>query len=115
MPAPKGDDADSVEAWEKAHKSSLAQLEHQRLRTMNGTLLQGSLGANSWRIQNFAMENTVQRIEKEGEEIRKVVEDVNRRRKGDQEKGGETLSRLEKKWTELVSGNMQLEIGCMAM
>ncbi|ORY90898.1 Pre-mRNA-splicing factor SPF27 [Leucosporidium creatinivorum] len=115
MPAPKGEAADDVEAWEAAHRSSLAQLEHQRLRTMNGTLLQGTLGANKWKVQNFAMENTVERVDKEGEELRKVVEDVNRRRKGDQEKGGETLSRLEKKWTELVSGNMQLEIGCMAM
>lgn len=115
MPPPKGKAADDVEAWEAAHRSSLAQLEHQRLRTMNGTLLQGSLGANKWKVQNFAMENTVQRIENEGEELRKVVEDVNRRRKGDQEKGGETLTRLEKKWTELVSGNMQLEIGCLAM
>lgn len=115
MPAPKGEAADDVQAWEAAHRSSLAQLEHQRLRTLNGTLLQGSLGANKWKVQNFAMENTVQRVDKEGEELRKVVEDVNRRRKGDQEKGGETLSRLEKKWTELVSGNMQLEIGCMAM
>ena len=30
-------------------------------------------------------------------------------------KGGETLSRLERRWTELVSGNLQLEIGTMAM
>lgn len=115
MPAPTGEAASSLEAWEAAHRSSLAQLEHQRLRTVNGTLLQGTLGANKWKVHNFAMENTVQRVDKEGEEVRKVVEEVNRRRKGDQEKGGEVLSRLEKKWTELVSGNMQLEIGCMAL
>lgn len=113
MPAPTSDE--DVEAWEQAHRSSLAQLEHQRLRTLNGQLLAGTLGANSWRIQNFALENTVQRVEKEGEQLRETVEEVNRKRKGDQEKGGETLNRLEKKWTELVSGNMQLEIGCMAL
>jgi pre-mRNA-splicing factor SPF27 len=82
---------------------------------MNGQLL-GSLGGNAWRIQNFAMENTVERVEKEGEEVRKVVEEVNRERKRVQvEEGGPVLGRLEKRWTELVSGNMQLEIGCMAL
>lgn len=62
------------------------------------------------------MENTVERVEKEGEEVRKVVEEVNRERKRVQvEEGGPVLGRLEKRWTELVSGNMQLEIGCMAL
>lgn len=113
MPAPTGKDAKSVEAWERAHDSSLAQLEHQRLRSVNVSLLQGTLGANAWKIQNFSLENTNQRVEKEGEHVRKVVEDVNRRRKAEQERGGETLSKLEKRWTELVSENLQVEIGCM--
>ncbi|GAA5916414.1 hypothetical protein JCM6882_001553 [Rhodosporidiobolus microsporus] len=111
MPFPKEDEQDDVEAWERAYKSSLAQLEHQRLRTMNGQLL-NQLGANAWRVQNFALENAIQRVGNEGEEVKGVVEDVNRRRKADQEKGGETLTRLDKRWTELVSGNVQLEIGC---
>jgi hypothetical protein len=111
MPFPSEDEQDSVEAWERAYRSSLAQLEHQRLRTMNGTLLQ-QFGANKWRVENFALENAITRVEGEGEEVKGVVEDVNRRRKADQEKAGETLNRLEKRWTELVSGTLQLEIGC---
>lgn len=114
MPFPSEAEQDSLEAWEAAHRSSLAQLEHQRLRTMNGQLL-SQLGANAWRVQNFGVENAIQRIEQEGEGVRDVVEDVNRRRKAEQEKGGETLTRLDKRWTELVSGNMQLEIGCAAL
>lgn len=114
MPFPREDELDSLEAWEKAHESSLAQLEHQRLRSINGTLL-NQFGANSWRVQNFAMENAIKRTEDEGERVKTTVEDVNRRRKADQEKGGEVLNRLEKRWTELVSGNMQLEIGCFAL
>ncbi|GAA6000702.1 hypothetical protein JCM10207_004615 [Rhodosporidiobolus poonsookiae] len=114
MPFPAEEEQDDVEAWERAHRSSLAQLEHQRLRTLNGQLL-SQLGANAWRVQNFALENTIQRIENEGEGVRGVVEDVNRRRKVDQEKGGETLNRLEKRWTDLVSGTLQLEIGCSAL
>ncbi|BGP13318.1 hypothetical protein JCM10213_001495 [Rhodosporidiobolus nylandii] len=114
MPFPPQEEQDSVEAWEAAYRSSLAQLEHQRLRTMNGQLL-NQLGANAWRVQNFAVENAIKRVENEGEEVKGVVEDVNRRRKKDQEKGGETLARLEKRWTELVSGNIQLEIGCSAL
>ncbi|KAI5476652.1 hypothetical protein MNV49_007430 [Pseudohyphozyma bogoriensis] len=114
MPAPPAKEKDNVEAWQKAYDSSLAQLEHQRLRTLNGTLL-SQLGANAWRVQNFAMENTVDKVEREGEEVRKAVEEVNRDRKRSQEQGGEILSRMEKKWTELVSGNMSLEIGCMTL
>ncbi|GAA5862525.1 hypothetical protein JCM8547_002093 [Rhodosporidiobolus lusitaniae] len=114
MPFPKEADLDSLEAWEAAYRSSFAQLEHQRLRTMNGQLL-SQLGANAWRVQNFAVENAIARVEGEGKDVKEVVEDVNRRRKTDQEKGGETLNRLEKRWTELVSGNVQLEIGCSAL
>ncbi|GAA5969026.1 hypothetical protein JCM8115_000283 [Rhodotorula mucilaginosa] len=114
MPFPSEDDLDDVDAWERAYKSSLAQLEHQRLRTVNGTLLQ-QLGANKWRVENFALENAIQRVENEATESKEVVEGVNRRRKADQEKAGETLARLERRWQELVSGNMQLEIGCFAL
>lgn len=114
MPFPGEDNIDDVEAWERAYKSSLAQLEHQRLRTVNGTLLQ-QLGANKWRVENFALENAIKRVENEATESKEVVEGVNRRRKADQEKAGETLARLERRWQELVSGNMQLEIGCFAL
>ena len=55
------------------------------------------------------------RIEKEGEELRSEVEDVNRERKKSQEAGGAVLGRMEKKWTELISGNLQLEIGCITL
>lgn len=61
------------------------------------------------------MENSLNKIELLSEEIKFEVENVNRDRKLRQEKGGEDLTRLEKKWTELVSGNMQLEIGCMTL
>ncbi|KAK4052181.1 hypothetical protein OIV83_002476 [Microbotryomycetes sp. JL201] len=118
MPAPTAKQEKQLgreQAWEQAYKSSLAQLEHQRLRTINGTLLQGQLGSNNWRVSNFAMENAVERVDKQVQDTRDTVEDVNRRRKRDQEKAGETLARLERRWTELVSGNLQLEIGTMAM
>lgn len=113
LPAPVG--STSLDAWKAAHDSSLAQLEHQRLRGINGQILGSAVGANAWRIQNFSLENTLERIEKEGEELRSVVEDLNRERKRSQESGGVVLSRMEKKWTELISGNMQLEIGCMTL
>ncbi|BGP37268.1 hypothetical protein JCM10450v2_001179 [Rhodotorula kratochvilovae] len=114
MPFPGEDELDSVEAWERAHRASLAQLEHQRLRSINGTLLQ-QLGGNKWRVENFALENTIKRVGLEGEEAKTSVEEINRRRKADQEKAGETLSRLEKRWTELVSSGVQLEIGSVAL
>ena len=115
LPAPNGKAAQSVQAWKEAHHSALAQLEHQRLRLMNGQILASSVGPNSWKIQNFTLENTVERIEKEGELLRSDVEDVNRERKKSQEAGGAVLTRMEKKWTELISNNLQLEIGCITL
>lgn len=89
------------------------------MRNLNGELLGATLagqfgggtsglGSNSWRIANFVLENGVQRVEKDVEETKKSVEEVNRLRKRRQEKGGEDLNRLEKRWTELVSGNIQV-------
>ena len=115
LPAPHGKAAQSVHAWQEAHRSALAQLEHQRLRLMNGQILQSSVGSNAWKIQNFTLENTVQRIDKESEDLRAEVEDLNRERKKSQEAGGAVLTRMEKKWTELISGNIQLEIGCITL
>ncbi|SCV72518.1 BQ2448_4055 [Microbotryum intermedium] len=115
MPDPPSDQADDLEAWAAAYKSSLAQLEHQRLRTINGQLLAQPIGANAWKVHNYALENTITRVEAHVETERDRVDELNRKRKAEQEKGGEILTRLEKKWTELVSGNMQLEIGCMAL
>jgi pre-mRNA-splicing factor SPF27 len=113
LPSPTSESA-SLSEWESAHSSSLAQLEHTRLRLLNTQLLT-SLGPNAWRIQNFSLETTVAHIEAEAEESRKEVEKVNRERKRMQESGGVVLGRMEKKWTELISGNIQLEIGCLAM
>ncbi|KAM0755162.1 breast carcinoma amplified sequence 2 [Meredithblackwellia eburnea MCA 4105] len=115
MLAPTGEGAHSVSSWQGAHDNSLAQLEHQRLRSLNVTLLSGTLGANAWKVNNFDLENSVKRVEGELEETRRGVEEVNRMRKVRQETGGEALTRMENKWTELVSGNIQLEIGCMAL
>lgn len=55
------------------------------------------------------------KIDKAGEELRVKVDDLNRERKSSQEKAGIVLTRMEKKWTELISGNLQLEIGCLSL
>ncbi|SCZ92476.1 BZ3500_MvSof-1268-A1-R1_Chr5-2g07894 [Microbotryum saponariae] len=115
MPDPPTENADDLEAWERAYKSSLAQLEHQRLRSMNGHLLAQPFGANAWKVHNYALENTLQRVDAQLQSERDQVDDLNRKRKAEQDKAGEILTSLEKKWTELVSGNMQLEIGCMTL
>ncbi|KDE08677.1 hypothetical protein MVLG_01135 [Microbotryum lychnidis-dioicae p1A1 Lamole] len=115
MPEPPTERADDLEAWEGAYKSSLAQLEHQRLRSMNGHLLAQPFGANAWKVHNYALENTLKRVDAQLEAERDQVDHLNRKRKAEQEKAGQILTSLEKKWTELVSGNMQLEIGCMTL
>lgn len=114
LPAPSGKNANNLEAWEQALKSSLSQLEHQRLRLMNANLM-NQYGANAWRVQNFSVENMIARLERDATETRQAIEQVNRERKRSQEGAGEVLNRLEKRWTDLISGNIQLEVGCMTL
>ncbi|KAM0755153.1 hypothetical protein T439DRAFT_130175 [Meredithblackwellia eburnea MCA 4105] len=78
MLAPTGEGAHSVSSWQRAHDNSLAQLEHQRLRSLNVTLLSGTLGANAWKVNNFDLKNSVKRVEGELEETRRGTNIIHR-------------------------------------
>ncbi|KAF9036488.1 breast carcinoma amplified sequence 2 [Hymenopellis radicata] len=112
LPAPSLPGTD--EEWQASLKNARAQLEHQRLRQTNLTLLQ-TYGPNAWRIQNYLLESTAQQTEKALEDLKELTVDVNRDRKNTQTRLGNQLNSLETRWTELISSVLQIEMANVAL
>jgi len=108
VPAPLSSDA-SIEDWEKAVQNARAQMEHQGLRGSNVSLLQ-NYGANAWRVHNYLLEADATILEKKADQLKERVTEVNRSRKNFQTGLGERLTALERKWTDLISTVLQLEL-----
>ncbi|KAF9499917.1 breast carcinoma amplified sequence 2 [Pleurotus eryngii] len=102
------------EEWQAAVKNAQAQLEHQRLRQSNATLLQ-TYGSNAWRIHNYLLEANSQQIEKALEDLKQLTVDLNRERKNSQTRLGAQLTALETRWTELISNILQIEMANVAL
>ncbi|KIM19950.1 hypothetical protein M408DRAFT_168525 [Serendipita vermifera MAFF 305830] len=113
LPPPSNPEA-TVQEWEDALKNAHAQLEHQRLRSANGALMQ-QYGANAWRVYNYRLEVVGKSLDKALEELNERVTEVNRTRKNDQMAAGKQLTALEQKWTELISSVLQIEIANSAL
>ncbi|KZT06367.1 breast carcinoma amplified sequence 2 [Laetiporus sulphureus 93-53] len=105
---------DNEDEWKTALSNAHAQLEHQRLRHQNLSLLQ-SYGANSWRIHNYLTEADAKNIEKALEDLRNLTTEVNRERKNFQTRIGNQLTSLETRWTELISSILQIEMANVAL
>ncbi|KAJ4489552.1 breast carcinoma amplified sequence 2 [Lentinula edodes] len=101
------------EEWQASLNNARAQLEHQRIRQTNLTLLQ-TYGANSWRVHNYLIEASAKQVEMALEDLKKLTEDVNRDRKNFQTKTGAQLNALETRWTELISSVLQIEMANVA-
>ncbi|KAJ7783423.1 breast carcinoma amplified sequence 2 [Mycena maculata] len=112
LPAPSAPGTD--EEWQAALKNAHAQLEHQRMRQTNLTLLQ-TYGANAWRIHNYLLEATVKQTEQALEDLKQMTVDVNRERKNTQTRLGNQLNSLETRWTELISNVLQIELANVAL
>ncbi|PPQ63505.1 hypothetical protein CVT24_004733 [Panaeolus cyanescens] len=102
------------EEWKVALDNAYAQLQHQKIRQNNLTLLQ-TYGANAWRIQNYLLEQNAKNIEKSLEELKELTVEVNRERKNEQDRIGKQLTSLETRWTELISGVLQIEMANVAL
>ncbi|KAG6832238.1 hypothetical protein H0H92_004203 [Tricholoma furcatifolium] len=102
------------EEWQASLQNARAQLEHQKIRLTNLTLLQ-NYGPNSWRIHNYLLEATAKQSEKALEDLKQLTIEVNRERKNDQERLGKQLTSLETRWTELISSVLQIEMANVAL
>ncbi|KAF8641046.1 hypothetical protein AX17_000690 [Amanita inopinata Kibby_2008] len=104
----------SDEEWRAALDNARAQLEHQKIRQSNLTLLQ-TYGANAWKLHNYQLEATAKNLETAVEGMKELTVEVNRERKNDQERIGKQLTMLETRWTELVSNILQIEMANIAL
>ncbi|KAF9014977.1 Pre-mRNA-splicing factor SPF27 [Cyathus striatus] len=113
LPAPTSTPG-TDEEWQDAINNARAQLEHQRIRQTNLTLLQ-TYGANGYRISNYVLEATAKQTEQALEELKELTVEVNRQRKNEQDRLGKQLTTLETRWTELISNVLQIEMANVAL
>ncbi|KIJ68651.1 hypothetical protein HYDPIDRAFT_82505 [Hydnomerulius pinastri MD-312] len=113
LPAPTSSPG-SDEEWREAIRNAHAQLEHQRVRQTNLALLQ-TYGPNAWRINNYLLEESAKQSEKALEDLKQLTTDLNRERKNSQTRYGEQLTALERRWTELLSSILQIEMANVAL
>ncbi|KAF5356281.1 hypothetical protein D9756_004225 [Leucocoprinus leucothites] len=113
LPAPTSTPA-TDEDWKAALYNARAQLEHQRIRQTNLTLLQ-TYGANAWRIHNYQLEQQAKNIEGTLEQLKELTVEVNRDRKNSQDRFGKQLTALETRWTNLISSVLQIEMANVAL
>ncbi|KAG8858729.1 hypothetical protein FRB96_004866 [Tulasnella sp. 330] len=105
---------DTELAWRVALDNAKAQLEHQKTRQLNQSLLQ-TYGANAWRVHNYLTEATAVQYEKALERLQDQTTELNRNRKNSQILAGNQLTSLEMRWTELISTVLQLELANVAL
>ncbi|KAL7749575.1 hypothetical protein RI367_005131 [Sorochytrium milnesiophthora] len=108
LEAPGKDKENDVAAWREAYHHSCAQLQHQDLRLVNLELMQ-KYGSNAWLYHNFQVEHMAGRVEAQTQENRDKALEINRARKIQQLKAGETLGLLAVQLRELQESNAQAE------
>ncbi|KAG6910603.1 hypothetical protein DXG01_009554 [Tephrocybe rancida] len=113
LPAPSSTPGTNEE-WQAAIQNARAQLEHQKIRLTNLTLLQ-NYGPNAWRIHNYLLESAAKQCEKALEDLKQLTVEINRERKNEQDRIGKQLTSLETRWTELISSVLQIEMANVAL
>lgn len=114
LPAPEDQANATEEEWKTSLQNAKAQLEHQRRRQTNLSLLQ-MYGANSWKVHNFLLEEDAKALEKSLEALKEQSTEINRSRKNAQTAAGAQLTALENKWTELISRNLQISLANLTL
>lgn len=109
LPSPPDGDSAPISAWQSAIDSAHAQLGHMDVRLKNIELLK-KYGSNSWRLSNFQQEQNIRAVSEQLEKVKAETNEVNRLRQKDHVEVGGKLATLEKRWTELISRGLQLEV-----
>ncbi len=99
----------SIEEWQAAVDNAHAQLGHMDVRLKNIELLK-RYGSNAWRLSNFQQEQQIKMLSEQVEALKAETNEVNRLRQKEQTDAGAKLSGLEKRWTELITRGLQLEV-----
>lgn len=115
LPTPAAGDEATEADWDAALRNSSIQLAQQDLRMSNVELLK-QYGSNAWRLHNFQQEAFLKELTTAEQAQREETTAINRKRKEAQVKVGSDgkLGTLERKWAELISNNLQVEVANIA-
>jgi pre-mRNA-splicing factor SPF27 len=108
LPTPPQGKLGEIQAWQESVDNSFAQLEHQSIRLLNLELMD-KYGVETWKSALEIMVQMSARAQKQLQEIKKEIQDVNWNRKSKQLQTGEKLSQLNQQWVSLVSCNYEIE------
>ncbi|XP_071037019.1 pre-mRNA-splicing factor SPF27 [Parasteatoda tepidariorum] len=111
LPQPPAGKMTDLAAWTECVDNSMAQLEHQATRICNLELM-SIYGCETWKSCNGVLVQMVNQAQKQLQDLRKKIMDVNWKRKNAQNSAGEKLKDLESSWVGLVSKNYEIERAC---
>ncbi|XP_064459553.1 pre-mRNA-splicing factor SPF27-like [Ornithodoros turicata] len=114
LPQPPAGKTTDVASWNECVDNSYAQLEHQSTRIANLELM-SKYGCEAWKHYNAALVQMLHQMQKQLQDLRKQIQEVNWRRKTSQTEGGEKLKNLEANWVGLVSKNYEIERACVEL
>jgi pre-mRNA-splicing factor SPF27 len=108
LPAPPASKLGEIQAWQESVDNSLAQLEHQAIRSLNLELMD-KYGTETWKVALEIMVGMSVKAQKDLQDLKKEIQDVNWKRKSKQLQTGDKLNQLNQQWASLVSCNYEIE------
>ncbi|KMZ06382.1 pre-mRNA-splicing factor SPF27 [Drosophila simulans] len=114
LPPPPSGKLSEVSAWQEAIENSMAQLEHQWVRSLNLELML-DYGTEAWKAYLEVFTAMQAKAQLQLQQLKKDIQDVNWQRKQAQTQAGERLRSLEAHWVLLVSKNYEIETECVEL
>ena len=101
----------SIEEWEQSLKHAKSNFEHQHLRLINLELL-NSYGKNSWLHYLSYLQNFKKELDNQLEEFKDRINNINRKRKIEQNKCNDVFNLQKQRLNEVVSNNTSVREAC---
>lgn len=114
LPPPPSGKLSEVSAWQESIENSMAQLEHQWVRSLNLELML-DYGTEAWKSYLEVFTAMQAKAQLQLQQLKKDMQDVNWQRKQAQTQAGEKLRALEAHWVLLVSKNYEIETECVEL
>lgn len=111
LPPPPPGKISELGAWQESVENSMAQLEHQAVRSLNLELML-EYGCEAWKAHLEIFTSLQAKAQLRLAELKKDIQEVNWQRKSRQTQAGEKLKSLEAQWVGLVSKNYDIEQAC---
>lgn len=108
LPAPPAGKLGEISHWQESVDNSLAQLEHQAIRSLNLELM-NKYGIETWKVALEVLVGSSIKAQKELHDLKKEIQDVNWSRKSKQLQTGEKLNLLNQQWVSAVGSNYEIE------